>query len=419
MRGFQVALGLSCAAALACACGKPGAANAGAGGAETSTAVGAAGDRGAGIGGRAVAGGGAIASAAGAGGGGAGRAADDAGAGGALESPPACAVLPDVVKPVFEQLGDLAPGVERPAGYETVPESLSFDGNAIAGASTTAGENQHAYVWTHAAGMKDLKTDANGLSDALFTNCDGSVVIATDEQGEAFRLAVGQPPLKLLPGTAGGAEIWIRASDASGQVVVGVTGGEADASAERWVGSSAKGIPLGVHGYATDVSADGSVIVGVRYVGAQVASVFRWTAAAGAVDLAPATDRLAHVSADGTSVLALHPNGLPFRWRQQGVTELPCGQGRSACTPDLINQDGSVIVLSGPAPDYETLVWSEANGTVAFNAAVKAAGTSLGAWTSLNIVDMSADARVFTGIAFGPDDSTTATYRLQVPAGTF
>lgn len=437
MRGLELGVGLSWMVMLAPGCVDGGAGTEDAGGAPTKNEMNVAGDRGAGLGGVSATGGSSVAFAGGAGIGGAGAGAGiggadtgiggagagaepaNAGAGGTIESPTACPALPEVATPVFEVLGDLAPGVERPSGgYETVPEALSLNGNAIAGASSTQGDQGHAYVWTSAAGMKDLRTGANGLADAVATNCDASIVYVTDDRGSTLRLAGGGPPLELLPGTPGGVDVWVRAVDASGQVAVGATGGDADASAERWVGATAKGMPLGVHGYATDVSADGTVIAGVRYVGAQVAAIFRWTAAEGAVDLAPATGRLAQVSADGTSVIALHPNDLPFRWRKDGITELSCGAGHGSCTPELINHDGSVIILSGPAPDYEQMVWSDGKGTVAFNAAVIAAGASLGSWTSLNVVDMSADARVFTGMAFGANDAS-ATYRLQVPAGTF
>lgn len=45
-------------------------------------------------------------------------------------------------------------------------------------------------------------------------------------------------------------------------------------------------------------------------------------------------------------------------------------------------------------------------------------GAMLDPWTNLNVVDMSDDAQVFTGMAFGAAEQT-ATYRLQLPAGSF
>jgi hypothetical protein len=127
---------------------------------------------------------------------------------------------------------------------------------------------------------------------------------------------------------------------------------------------------------------------------------------------------MARVSADGASIIAHHPNGSPFRWRREGVTELACPAGANSCTARLINHDGSVIVMSGPTPEYESLIWTETGGTVSLMDAVVESGAQLGPWTNLNVVDMSFDALVFRGIAFGAAEKT-ATYRLQLPAGSF
>lgn len=418
MRRVALVLGIGVVAALAWGCGEDGAppgnaggagqagadAQAGAGSIGDAGGVGAGGTGAAGEGGVSVVNGGAAGS-------------SDGGVGGSAGAAATCEPLPEVAAPVFEQLGDLMP-VVNPMGYETVPEALSINGRVVVGASSI-GDERHAYAWTHDAGLKDLSSNAAGFVNAIGTSCDGSVLIATDEQGDTFRLAQGAAPLLLVPGTPGATGVWIRAVDASGHVSVGASGeGDADANAEQWVGSNAKGIPLGVHGYATDVSADGRVIVGVRYVGADVANIFRWTAAGGAEILLAATNRMAQVSADGSSIIAHHPDGTPFRWRREGVTELPCPTGQSGCTAQLINRDGSVIVLSGPAPDYQSLIWTETEAAVSFTNTVVEAGAMLGSWTSLNVVDMSADALVFTGLALGAGDET-ATYRLQIPLGTF
>lgn len=336
----------------------------------------------------------------------------DAGSG---ETEVNCEPLLEVETPVFEVLGDLVPGVNR-EGYETVPEAMSINGRLVVG-SSFIGDEGHAYVWTHETGMKELTTGTGGLISPIDTNCDGSIVMAMNVAGDAFRLAPGKAPLVLLPGTTGAQGVWIQALDATGQVAVGSGGaGDANANAERWVGSNAKGIPLGVRGYAMDVSADGQVIVGVRYVGPDVTDIFRWTEADGVEFLVAATHRMAKVSADGASIIAHHPDGSPFRWRREGVTELACPT--DGCTAKLINRDGSVIVMTGPAPEYESLIWTETGGTVSFMALVTESGAMLGPWTNLNIVDMSDNALVFTGMAFGAAEET-ATYRLQLPRALF
>ena len=416
MRGFVVVLGLGFVAMWASSCSEGGTAANNVGGAGAAGAAGLE-DAGAGAGGESLVP--VVGGTGGSGGGAAGGAADsssggEAGSGGTEVD---CEPLLEVETPVFEVLGDLVPVVNGD-GYETVPEAMSVNGGVVVG-SSRVGDEGHAYVWTHDAGMKDLTSDAAGLASALGANCDGSILIATNAEGDALRLAPGNAPLVLLPGTMGAHGIWIRGLNGTGQVAVGASGdSDENANAERWVGSMAKGIPLGVHGYATDVSADGQVIVGVRYVGADVANIFRWTEAEGVEFLVAATKRMARVSADGASIIAHHPDGSPFRWRREGVTELACPAGAGSCTAQLINHDGSVIVMSGPAPEYESLIWTETGGTVSLMDAVVESGAMLGPWTNLNVVDMSDDALVFTGIAFGAAEQT-ATYRLQLPAGSF
>ncbi len=324
------------------------------------------------------------------------------------DAPPNCQPLPDVAQAVFEDLGAL------------VPETISATGSTIVGSLR---DLNHAAVWTHEAGVRDLSTPDNDLYLASLTNCDGSVLVASTHAGDSYRWTqrLGFVALRGSGGMPDG--VSVLAINPTGQVLVGTNGPDAKAIAQRWAGGNPAAVALAnVHGYATDVSDDGQVVVGVRFKDESRGDVFRWTEASGVQSIAKTVSAVARVSADGTSVLASDINQALYRWRATGVTALSCGAGAVGCQASLLSHDGSLIILDREnAPNHaddEELVWTDAHGAVSFMDKVKALGVDLGEWQSLNIVDMAPDARTFVGMAFGLDGQVGA-YRLRVPAGTF
>jgi hypothetical protein len=339
--------------------------------------------------------------------------AGEAGLGGAAgaahaDAIPDCQALPDLAQAMFEDLGAL------------VPETISATGSTVVGSLR---DLEHAAVWTHEGGIRDLYTPDNDLYLASLTNCDGSVLVAASSAGDSYRWTQRLGFVKLRGSGGMPDSVEVRAINPTGQVLVGTNGSDAQCVAQRWTGSNpAAEAVANIHGYATDVSDNGQVVVGVRYKGSNRDDIFRWSEATGVQSIAKTVNGIAFVSADGTSVLSYDVNDALYRWRANGITPLSCGAGALGCEAGLLNHDGSLIILDRQnAPDHgddEELVWTDAHGAVSFMDKVKALGVDLGEWQSLNIVDMTPDARTFVGMAFGKAGKIGA-YRLRVPAGTF
>jgi probable HAF family extracellular repeat protein len=140
--------------------------------------------------------------------------------------------------------------------------------------------------------------------------------------------------------------------------------------------------PLGLFGgirtRGHDISADGSVVIGTVFEGADVFRLFRWSATENTLGPLtqdfPAQSRVG-LSADGTVAIGTRPSGLPphsvaFRWDEDGSVSL---LGRPPIlTTDVgsiardVSANGSVIVgsmgtLSG---NPEAFRWTEATGMV-------------------------------------------------------
>ena len=126
--------------------------------------------------------------------------------------------------------------------------------------------------------------------------------------------------------------------------------------------------------YAYCVSADGSVVVGRARDAGQWAHIgFRWTAAEGMVsihrersDWSTPSD----VSADGSVIVGQYPIAA-FRWTEEtGMTPLPAVPGEwdggSWTNANGVSQDGSVVVGSGMIGSHDyAFRWTETDGFVA------------------------------------------------------
>jgi len=156
----------------------------------------------------------------------------------------------------------------------------------------------------------------------------------------------------------------------SGSVVVGLAQ-VSDVRMDAFVWTETDGIAiLAPEAVATGVSADGSVVVGIRLVlgGTQA---FRWTAEDGAVDLergqAPFSEAMG-VSADGSVTVGRlqdgDGNGPVAIWSGNGLRILePSSAGLGRGTG--VNADGSVVVgMRQGAGVASVFRWTEATGMV-------------------------------------------------------
>ena len=240
-----------------------------------------------------------------------------------------------------------ATGIESLGVLGIVPgtPSISFAhdvsrfGSVIVGESTNANGNNEAFRWTSTSGMEGmgfLSDDGFPGSEARGISDDGSVIVgdSTNANGnsEAFR--------------------WTSA-----------TGMES-------IGDLAGGI---VSASALDVSADGSVVVGISRSDFGL-EAFRWTSADGMMGLGDLAgdifdSRALGVSADG-SVIVGTGNGLDdgdaFRWTSDGGMQSVASMltasginltGWQLTDAQAVSYDGNIIVGSGINPDGIREAW--------------------------------------------------------------
>lgn len=156
---------------------------------------------------------------------------------------------------------------------------------------------------------------------------------------------------------------------------------------------------------AQDVSADGSVVVGIAYSGNGPFSVFRWTSQG--TELRPSSVETAAVSADGSIVVGAFPspNGQEaFRWTIggsfQGLGDLAGGEFRSAAVD--VSADGNVVVGGGfTAVGVEAFRWTQPTGLVAL-------GDFAGGETVSFATAVSGEGTVVAGYGTGPDSDRQA-----------
>ncbi len=197
-------------------------------------------------------------------------------------------------------------------------------------------------------------------SDAYSVSADGLVVVGSSDLAVAghaapFRWTAAEGIVNF----AGLTDSWTgKASDVSadGSVVVGRIRPVGDVpQAFRWTqeeGVVILSIPPGWEGYArtTEVSADGSTVVGMLKSDADD-ELFRWTESEGMVSLGPLLDTYSNkspsISADGSVIVGNDDQGA-FRWTQQTgrvyLGTLPGAVGNALA--DDVSDDGSTIVGS-------------------------------------------------------------------------
>jgi YD repeat-containing protein/probable HAF family extracellular repeat protein len=170
---------------------------------------------------------------------------------------------------------------------------------------------------------------------------------------------------------------------------------------------------------ATDVSADGSVVVGLATSAAGV-EPFRWTSDGGMVGLGylpgGSSGGIAYgVSADG-SVVVGHcdsaSSGMEaFRWTSDGgmvgLGNLPGGSVMREAND--VSPDGSVIVGDGNfGSGNEAFIWDATNGVRYFKGVLTDLGLDLTGWTLVEARGISADGLTVAGIGINPLDESEA-----------
>lgn len=259
---------------------------------------------------------------------------------------------------------------------------VSADGSVVVGSSRspTSGSRVEAYRWTAATGMVGMGYLPGGESSSVASGVsdDGSVVAGVSTSGlspsfgEAFRwteatglVGLGGLPVSLDPVSVP----WGLSGD--GAVVVGWAFSENGREAFRWNESEGMigmgDLPAGsFDSWATAVSADGSVIVGLANGEGQTS--FRWTAATGMVDLGK-----------------------------------PPGANHSQAWN--VSADGSVVVgVAGVAGDRVPAIWHESQGmrNLVDVLVELGLGPAMAGWNLDQAIAVSADGLTVTGWGYNP-----------------
>ena len=341
---------------------------------------------------------------------------------------------PAQATPFFMGLGDL-PGGSVNSSLPFSSGGLSDDGLVVVGQSRSANNDFEAFRWTVETGMVGLGDLPGGVftSRATGVSGDGSVVVgrgssanpaaSTGTKTEAFRWtqATGMVGLGDTPG--GGA--FSRATDVSadGTVIVGLDLAPSISGAFRWTESTGfvdvGDLPGGPFGSAAQaVNADGSVIVGDSN-SANGPEAFRWTASGGIAGLGDLPGGIFQsvalgVSADGRVVVGEghSANGQEaFRWTEEtgmvGLGDLPGGVFDSFAFDT--SADGSIVVGQGATADGgEAIIWDEANGLRRLTDVLEGFGLDLTGWRLFTAHGVSADGKVFAGSGINPNGSSEA-----------
>jgi len=279
--------------------------------------------------------------------------------------------------------------------------AITPDGQFIVGFSSVGATNSsRAFRWSAATGMQDL-APAVAFSSMFAVSDDGSVAAgqailpAVSNLWLACRwtAATGLVPLGTL-GLPGLMNSRATAANSDGTVIVGYEqhdlGWTITTRAFRWTAAGGMqdlgliGNYEGSSSNATDVSANGDIVVGVANDDFGRVRAFRWTATGGMQDLGVmsgiASDDSAAfgISNDGNVIVGVSGSALvapgapnartPFRWTAAGgMQPLPVPGGVPGVAL-ATNDDGSVIL--GGYNDWSSFVsgygfrWTAATGSV-------------------------------------------------------
>ncbi|HZP60961.1 MAG TPA: hypothetical protein VFB27_11615 [Opitutaceae bacterium] len=238
----------------------------------------------------------------------------------------------------FQDLGSVPPYGNATGSAPLSPKFVSADGSVVAGTAGSAGSDGHAGFFF---------PPANGAQAFVWTQDTGSFGLGVVDP---YPLASGFTPV------ASGA----NAVSADGSTVVGVSVYQ-DANSNKacipfvWTANAGMQF-IGAFdstapavGSATDVSADGSVVVGYCSTASGKVHPFRWTQDGGMIDLALDPDVNSYataVSADGSVVVGVEAGTLHdfFVWTQDaGTTRISVPPGTFSIGSAYVSGDGSTL----------------------------------------------------------------------------
>lgn len=275
------------------------------------------------------------------------------------------------------------PASSYPYGWQTA--RISDDGGVVIGYHERAG-NYEPFRWqdgivTHI----DRPPSGPYLIQPYGVTADGNVIVGSGSSGgnpdirggvrwQNGVVTVLSPPLGYVTNVS-----------ADGSTVIGGASG----NKVRWqngVITVIPNLPNTNRGAANATSADGSVVVGTDDLSSGLGyRAFRWqngvtTGLASLIPAYPGDSSAVDVSADGSTVVGWHQGGsvtTAVFWKDGAITNLGCGpDGGYYCGANAVSGDGSVIVGYGrcgapgcdygangaPGYIYQAFYWSETGG---------------------------------------------------------
>jgi probable HAF family extracellular repeat protein len=318
---------------------------------------------------------------------------------------------------------------------------VSGDGSVVVGSSYR--HSFRAVRWTEKGGKFRMAALGGRRSHAYAASADGAVIVG--EVRRRVRLLFPSP----FPEVTFDAGRWSRvrgyripreregsfATDVSadGSIVCGAVD-DAGNKAVIWIGAGGP-MPLGDlpgsdgSSIASGISGDGNVVVGSA--GAYYTQAFRWTAPSGMVALGtlPGHDasRATAVSADGSTVVGasgvLRGDWEAFRWTEAegmvGLGDLPGGQLNSEAND--VSGDGSRVIGRGSPPYNQVapFLWDAAGGMRPLTEALSEEyGLDVTDWDLETATGVSHDGTVVvgTGTVFENGTYYRAAWRAVIPA---
>lgn len=320
----------------------------------------------------------------------------------------------------FMGLGDLPGGISF-----SEPKDISADGSVIMGIISTQNGSSEFFRWTRDAGMKGLGT-LDGGQPRL--SADGSTIVGSyypnsSTSARIFRWT-NQEGFVQLPLSAA------RAVSGDGSVVVGYI----QQQVALW--TKTNGIQTGLladpaPSTGVDISADGSVILGMQGTGQADGRYFIWSAAEGATYW-PAVNWNSPppvISDNGNVVVGSdqfpNPTGA-WRWtKETGV--VPFGlmpDGKGTALGQVVSADGSIIIGEvegdtagaigvpwgqgfGRGIPRKPFIWDEVHGPRYLFDVLRndyGLGSALAGWKDVSIIaGVSGDGRTITGLGVNPN----------------
>jgi probable HAF family extracellular repeat protein len=313
---------------------------------------------------------------------------------------------------------------------------ISADGSVVVGSSKNATNGyDEAFRWTQETGMVGLGfLPDNGDSSATSVSADGAVIVGRSGL-EAFRWTQGTGIVG-LGFLADNRDSSATRVSADGSVVVGGSGREAF----RWTQENGM-VGLGFlslnqpspFSYATGLSANGSVVVGVGTGSIPLNNPFnresfRWTQEDGKVllvthdpDDSGQGSSANNVSEDGSVIIGSFPysnylgsRSVAFRWTNStgmvslGFLPSPFNTGlitSSLSDATALSADGSIVFGYS---DSSLFRWTESTGMVDLKSILISSGINLSGWRLGSISGASADGFTIVGNGTNPSGQSEA-----------